>query len=352
MQLSTTTVTSASHTATLVYGSHTNVAGQSVEYRVYPFYHYTPTLAGAAVFAVLFGIAFVTLCVQLALSCRNRTRAEQQLEIPGFSKENPFQSVSEQLADPQPVVFAPVTPCTNKRLVTKFVPLLIGMLTECGGYIARIASKNDVYALGPYVAQTVMLLVAAAFMAATIYMNFGRLLVLMNATSVSFVPIRFSTTIFVACDVLSILLQAAGGSIMGATDDHTLGSNVTIAGLAVQVLVFGLFVITEIRFLLLADKVSPLTPRISRQWKILNLNLFWCSILILVRSIVRLVEFVQGYSGYIMEHEWFIYVFDAVPMFVVGLLFIVTFPKGNLFKVEFECTSLLESSQTSVKICP
>ncbi|SCV02459.1 LAME_0H01002g1_1 [Lachancea meyersii CBS 8951] len=344
MALSTTTVTSASHTATLVYASHTNSAGQPEVSRVYQYYSYKPTVAGAAVFAVLFGLAFISLIVQLVLSCKNRTRAEHQLEIPGFDKENPFQSANGQLADPQPMVFAPATPCTNTRLVTKFFPLLIGVLTECGGYIARIVSNSDLYALGPYVAQTVMLLVAAAFMAATIYMNFGRLLVLMNATSVSFVPIRFSTTIFVTGDVISILLQAVGGSILGASDNHKLGSNIIIAGLVVQVLVFGLFVITEIRFLLLADKVSPLTPRISRQWRILNLNLFWCSILILVRSIVRLVEFIQGYSGYIIKHEWFIYVFDAVPMFLVAVFFIITFPKGNLFKVEFECTSMLRKS--------
>ncbi|SCU86688.1 LANO_0C08878g1_1 [Lachancea nothofagi CBS 11611] len=334
---STTKVTSAGFTTTLAFWSSTDSMGQVSMYQEYALYRYSPSVPGSVVFAVLFGIALVVVTGQIAYFCRKRTAMERTL-LDGdssVSKENPFEAE-------EATTLAPVEPCTNTRLVTKFVPLLVGLGAECGGYIARIASKSDVFALGPYVAQTVMLLVAAAFMAATIYMNFGRLLVVMNATKVSFVPIRFSTTLFVLGDVVSILLQAAGGAILGTSDDKALGSNIVIGGLAVQVLIFGLFVLTEIRFLFLADKVSPLTSHISRQWKVLNINLFVCSILILIRSIIRLIEFIQGYSGYIMSHEWFLFVFDGLPMIMVAILFIGTFSKGNLFKVEFECTSMLK----------
>ena len=46
------------------------------------------------------------------------------------------------------------------------------------------------------------------------------------------------------------------------------------------------------------------------------MGLYVVSFLILVRSIVRVVEYIQGYSGYIMSHEAFLYVFDAAVMFV------------------------------------
>ncbi|SCU79553.1 LADA_0B01486g1_1 [Lachancea dasiensis] len=346
MTYSTTTITSGSHTTTVAYGSFTNSAGSVEMYKAYSYYAYMPSLGGAVAFAILFGLTFIALVVQIGWYCRKRKAMEREAAFKQPSdvrslvldKENVFESDGKGTA----TTIKPIEPCSNLRLVTKFIPLLIGILAECGGYIARIASRSDVYSLGSYVAQTVMLLVAAAFMAATIYMNFGRLMILLNATQVSFVPIKFSTTIFVAGDVLSILLQGAGGGILGSSDNHELGSNIIIAGLVVQVIIFGLFVITELRFLFLADKVSRITPYISRHWKVLNINLFMCSILILVRSIVRLVEFIQGYSGYIIEHEWFIFVFDAVPMFLVTLLFVATFAKGNLFKVETECTSLTQ----------
>lgn len=45
-------------------------------------------------------------------------------------------------------------------------------------------------------------------------------------------------------------------------------------------------------------------------------SLYAVSILIFVRSIVRVVEFIQGFDGYIYSHEVFLYVFDATMMFV------------------------------------
>lgn len=48
--------------------------------------------------------------------------------------------------------------------------------------------------------------------------------------------------------------------------------------------------------------------------------LYIASILILIRSIVRVVEYLQGYDGYLMKTEVFIYVFDALLMFVTMLV--------------------------------
>lgn len=39
------------------------------------------------------------------------------------------------------------------------------------------------------------------------------------------------------------------------------------------------------------------------------------------RSIVRVAEFVQGFGGEIYTHEVYLFVFDAVPMALVMLIF-------------------------------
>jgi len=39
-----------------------------------------------------------------------------------------------------------------------------------------------------------------------------------------------------------------------------------------------------------------------------------------VRSIVRVVEYVQGYDGFIMSHEYFLYVFDSLVMWLAMLV--------------------------------
>jgi hypothetical protein len=40
------------------------------------------------------------------------------------------------------------------------------------------------------------------------------------------------------------------------------------------------------------------------------------SVLILARSIFRVVAFIQGFDGYLIGHEVYIYIFDAVLMFI------------------------------------
>lgn len=59
--------------------------------------------------------------------------------------------------------------------------------------------------------------------------------------------------------------------------------------------------------------------------------LYIVSALVLVRNLVRIVEFVQGADGAVASHEVFLYVFDAVPMSVVVLLYTVFYP-GQLMR--------------------
>jgi hypothetical protein len=45
--------------------------------------------------------------------------------------------------------------------------------------------------------------------------------------------------------------------------------------------------------------------------------LYIASGLIIIRSVFRVVEYLQGNNGYILEHEIFLYIFDALLMLVV-----------------------------------
>ena len=46
----------------------------------------------------------------------------------------------------------------------------------------------------------------------------------------------------------------------------------------------------------------------------------------MVRSIFRVVEYLQGFSGYLLEHEIYLYIFDAVLMLTVMVVFILIHP--------------------------
>ena len=49
----------------------------------------------------------------------------------------------------------------------------------------------------------------------------------------------------------------------------------------------------------------------------------------MIRSIFRLAEYIQGNNGYLLHHEIYIYVFDALLMFITMVTFNVVHPQEN-----------------------
>lgn len=54
--------------------------------------------------------------------------------------------------------------------------------------------------------------------------------------------------------------------------------------------------------------------------------LYLVSILIFVRSIVRVIEFIQGFDGHIFSHEVYLYIFDALIMCIAMVVMNVVHP--------------------------
>lgn len=138
---------------------------------------------------------------------------------------------------------------------------------------------------------------------------------------------------------------------MGTLNSMELGEKIIIGGLFVQLIFFTLFVCvagdfhrrlikdvpikkryTPAALLRKArhnriDTSVPITAVLSREavhelpWKRHLYVLYAASALILVRSIFRVIEYIQGNAGYLLSHEVFLYVFDAALMFLVMILF-------------------------------
>ena len=93
-----------------------------------------------------------------------------------------------------------------------FTPLVIGGVMECLGYIGRILSSRQSpnWTLGPFIIQSIFLLVAPAMFAASIYMVLGRIIVAIEGEKLSLIKKKWLTKIFVAGDVLSFLVLSSG----------------------------------------------------------------------------------------------------------------------------------------------
>lgn len=99
-----------------------------------------------------------------------------------------------------------------------------------------------------------------------------------------------------------------------------LGQNIIVGGLVVQILFFGFFLVVAAVFHLRISK-NPTAESRDVPWKRHINTLYAASILILIRSIFRVVEYQQGNDGYLLGHEVFLYIFDAILMLGVMVLF-------------------------------
>lgn len=83
---------------------------------------------------------------------------------------------------------------------------------EIIGYAGRAKSGNESpdWTLGPYIIQAILLLVAPALFAATIYMELGRIITVVDGESRVMIRKEWMTKLFVTGDVLSFFLQGGG----------------------------------------------------------------------------------------------------------------------------------------------
>ncbi|KAJ6007518.1 hypothetical protein N7540_011494 [Penicillium herquei] len=225
-----------------------------------------------------------------------------------------------------------------------FIPFIVGLLFECAGYIARIFSHFDKMALGPYIVQTMLILIAPPLFAASIYMILGRIIVRLGAEEKSIIPVRFLTKLFVTGDVISFLLQCGGGGFMaaGTLSAMNIGANIVVGGLVVQLLFFGFFVYLSAslhwrmkrrsKYNHVEESVRSYGTESGNKitWESLMWAIYVASLLILVRSVFRVVEFVEGNDGFIMRREYLLYIFDACLMSLTGIVLIVIYPGSFL----------------------
>jgi hypothetical protein len=120
----------------------------------------------------------------------------------------------------------------------------------------------------------------------------------------------------------------------GSAKTLVAGQWIIVAGLCVQLVFFGAFLITSMLFHYRivwspthqSENLIDLGGLIPRDWRGLLFALYTVSVLILVRSIYRVIEFAQGNSGYVISNEVFLYVFDSAMMFLVMLVMNVFHP--------------------------
>ena len=206
---------------------------------------------------------------------------------------------------------------TGPKLDKWALVLPIGSTFEALGFWLRIPMRTSQASQGLYIAMYLFVVLSPAAFLAFNYILFGRFTAALegskpsqvrNRSRYSFLPPRMVKRIFVTSDVVTFLIQAAGGGLQtsGNYKNIQTGDSVFLAGTILQTVSYLLFtalVIVAHARLYRDDRVRYHAMHLSEPVVQLFGLLYISSIGILIRSWYRVVEFSQGYGGYLYSTE-------------------------------------------------
>lgn len=273
------------------------------------------------------------------------------------------------------------------------------MMLQVVAWAGRVLSFKDNTKLMYFMMQYFGLTISPTFLLGGIYFLFAQLAVIYGREFSQLSPLWYAY-IFLAFDIVSFFVQSAGGAVSAiATNNDTSlkpGTYIMTAGIGIQVASITVFlgfwflflyriyfkpnqrgtiyaspyakplILNFFRFLLnlkliqeyrrtgLESRYNPKFADIRARtlFNYFPLVMTISVILIYVRSLYRIVELSQGFEGYLITHEFYLLIFDALMIAEVSLLFIPFHPVwvfGAENKIKLKQIKKKEDEQPSVQ---
>lgn len=215
--------------------------------------------------------------------------------------------------------------------------LIMGGIWETLAYITRFISAQNPTKSGTYDLNFILILLAPLWINAFDYMLLGRMVWFFLPEKKLFgIKASMMGVMFVCLDVFSFLVQLAGAALAVSKDPskNKTGTHVYTVGVVIQQLFICCFMLMTVKF------GHALNRKVSEHANIYDgkklLHVLHASLaLISFRVIFRIVEFSGGkgssLNNTINSHEYFIYIFDSVPMFLAMALMNFWHP-GHILK--------------------
>jgi hypothetical protein len=266
--------------------------------------------------------------------------------------DNPFANCSG-ITPECPVYYSPLT--YQPSLVANFIFLIIFIIcalvslvlglrfrtwsymicTVCGcvlellGYLGRVKLHSDPWDSGAFTVQIITLIIAPAFLSASIYLTLKHV-VLTFGREFSVLRPALYTWIFVAMDIISLLVQAGGAAIVGSksTDIKVLkaGANIALAGIILQVVSLATFGLLASLYLVRLNKHwNTLTPQARTIGQSTRTHVFVAAIVIayltiVVRCIYRIPELAGGYRNEVYMNQTEFIILEGVMISIAAVM--------------------------------
>ncbi|KAL0261943.1 hypothetical protein SLS55_003378 [Diplodia seriata] len=202
----------------------------------------------------------------------------------------------------------------------------------------RIMLHDNPFGQPGFNLQICTLTLAPAFLAAAVYLMLKHL-VLATSPSLSRFPARYYTYIFITCDLISLVLQAAGGGTAATSDGNMsqldIGDHMMMAGLVFQVFTLVIFGAMSLDFAFRSWRAQN-TPsvlkegtrelRASSKFKVFVIGLGVAFAAILARCIYRIIEMAGGWKNPVMQDEVAFIVLDSTLCSLAVIVLTVMHP--------------------------
>lgn len=209
----------------------------------------------------------------------------------------------------------------------------IGLGCLIVGWAVRVNANTNINCAECYQTQYSLFIFAPVFIMAGVYAQMSRLVKVYGTQFAQFRP-KFYTIFFICCDVVSLLLQGAGGGIAsGGGTSYQTGINLILGGIAFQVVSMCVFLFCLSFFLWKVYKASPAEySPLSRnirshptfRWFIVAI--YSCWVFVMVRSIYRLIELSQGWGGALAKDEPAFFVLEGLMMILAVVSLTILYP--------------------------
>lgn len=205
----------------------------------------------------------------------------------------------------------------------------LGCIDEMIGYGGRIMLYENPFSFTGFLIQIICITTAPVFFCAAIYVLLAQIFVRLGSEHSRFSPKLFYW-IFIPCDIVSLVLQAAGGALSSTSHGKSkIGVDIALAGLSFQVFTLASFIGLCLDYILRYQHSST-RATLTKSFKIFAVFLFLAIVLILIRCAYRIDELSDGYSGPLIHNESLFIALEGVMVIVAAFSMSVAHP-GMIF---------------------
>ncbi|TFK26902.1 RTA1 like protein, partial [Coprinopsis marcescibilis] len=265
-------------------------------------------------------------------------------------------------------LFALSTLLHTGQLVKKRTWFMIQTVVFCGvletvGWASRLWMHHDPYSEISFNLQIVTLIIAPTPLLAANFVVFGRIITRLGYNYSRMRP-RMYTIVFVSCDVLSLVVQAAGGAMAASAEDlegANMGANIMLGGIVFQLFVIVVYTVLALEYFVryIQDRPTsnnapqiPEEKALTKKIKIMLLAMAFNTICLFIRAIYRTIELAEGWRGRIIQTEIYFDVLDGAMIVLAIYTFNFAHPGWMLELSEEEKYKESVSNEGDVNSAP